>query len=69
MACTMLLDVAGYRAWFFRDKAVNIRTLAGYAAIAIHGELVKLGVEVSQATVAKYMACRHKPRRRRGALS
>src|SRR5262249_41835159 len=32
-----------------------------WAAPRIHGELLKLGVEVSEATVAKYMGRRHKP--------
>jgi putative transposase len=32
-----------------------------WGAPRIHGELLKLGIEVSQATVAKYMARQHKP--------
>ena len=32
-----------------------------WGAPRIHGELLKLGIEVSQATVAKYMARRSKP--------
>jgi len=42
-----------------------IRTMsianATWGAPRIHGELPKLGIEVSQATVAKYMARRRKP--------
>ena len=33
-----------------------------WGAPRIHSELLKLGVEISQATVAKYMVCRPKPR-------
>jgi hypothetical protein len=32
-----------------------------WGALRIHGELLKLGIEVSQATVAKYMARPLKP--------
>ena len=32
-----------------------------WGAPRIHGELLKLGIEISQATVAKYMVRRHKP--------
>src|SRR5947199_10261255 len=32
-----------------------------WGAPRIHGELLKLGIEVSQATVAKYMARQQKP--------
>ena len=32
-----------------------------WGAPRIHGELLKLGIEVSQATVAKYMVLRRKP--------
>jgi transposase InsO family protein len=32
-----------------------------WGAPRIHGELLKLGVEVSQATVSKYMVCQRKP--------
>jgi transposase InsO family protein len=33
----------------------------GWGAPRIHGELLKLGIEISQATVSKYMACHPKP--------
>jgi transposase InsO family protein len=33
----------------------------GWGAPRIHGELLKLGIEISQATVSKYMARQHKP--------
>ena len=43
------------------DVRTLIRTMAQanprWGASRIHGELVKLGVEVCQATVAKYMGC------------
>src|SRR5205823_5150076 len=39
-----------------------LRPIRCGGAPRIHGELLKLGVEVSQATVAKYMARRPKPR-------
>ena len=32
-----------------------------WGAPRIHGELLKLGLDVSQATVAKYMGRRHRP--------
>ena len=32
-----------------------------WGAPRIHGELLRLGIEVSQATVAKYMVRQHKP--------
>jgi putative transposase len=32
-----------------------------WGAPRIHGELQKLGLEISQATVSKYMACRRTP--------
>ena len=32
-----------------------------WGAPRIHGELLKLGIDVSQGTVAKYMARQHKP--------
>jgi hypothetical protein len=42
-----------------------IRTMSSanplWGAPRIHGELVKLGIDVSQATVAKYIARRHRP--------
>ena len=48
------------------DIRALIRTMSEanplWGAPRIHGELLKLGVEVSQATVAKYMVCRPKPR-------
>ena len=34
-----------------------------WGAPRIHGELLKLGIEVAQSTVAKYMAKRHRPDR------
>jgi hypothetical protein len=40
---------------------------ATWGALRIHGELQKLGVEVSQATVAKYMIRRSKPLLKLGA--
>ena len=51
------------------DTTVEIRALirkmstanATWGAPRIHAELLKLGIEVSQATVAKYMARRSKP--------
>ena len=50
-----------------REVRDLIRQMSGanplWGAPRIHGELLKLGIEVSQATVAKYMV------RRRGALS
>ena len=36
-------------------------TNTGWGAPRIHGELLKLGIEVSQATVSKYMARRQRP--------
>src|SRR5262245_16005031 len=47
----------------------NIRTLIREMAVAnprwgaprLHGELLKLGIDVCQSTVAKYMGCRHQP--------
>ncbi len=33
----------------------------GWGAPRIHGELLKLGIEISQATVSKYMACHRNP--------
>ena len=36
-------------------------TNVGWGAPRIHGELLKLGIDVSQATVAKYMARQQKP--------
>jgi putative transposase len=67
----------GFRAWWTwksrrrgrpliaTDIRVLIRTMADansrWGAPRIHGELLKLGIAVSQATVAKYMP----PRRRR----
>ncbi len=33
----------------------------GWGAPRIHGELLKLGIEISQATVSKYMAHQRKP--------
>ncbi len=32
-----------------------------WGAPRIHGELLKLGIQVSQASVSKYMICQHKP--------
>jgi hypothetical protein len=32
-----------------------------WGAPFIHGELLKLGIQLSQATVAKYIVCRRKP--------
>jgi hypothetical protein len=32
-----------------------------WGALRIHGELLKLGIEISQATVAKYMSRQGKP--------
>ena len=55
------------------DVRTLIRTMAdansGWGAPRIHGELLKLGIDVSQATVAKYMGRRRRPPRRRGARS
>jgi hypothetical protein len=34
---------------------------AGWGAPRIHGELLKLGIQISQATVAKYMVRHRKP--------
>jgi hypothetical protein len=36
-------------------------TNIGWGAPQIHGERLKLGIEISQATVSKYMAHRQKP--------
>jgi putative transposase len=48
-----------------RDVRALIRTMSEanplWGAPRIHGELQKLGVDVSQATVAKYMVRRHTP--------
>ena len=48
-----------------REAAALIRKIAHenplWGAPRIHGELLKLGVQVSQATVAKYMARPHTP--------
>jgi transposase InsO family protein len=47
------------------DARALIRTMSEqnplWGAPRIHGELVKLGIDVSQATVAKYMARRRRP--------
>jgi hypothetical protein len=47
------------------DVGMLIRTMAQanppWGAPRIHGELVKLGIDVRQATVAKYMAKRRRP--------
>lgn len=47
------------------DARALIRTISEHnplwGAPRIHGELVKLGIDVSQATVAKYMARRRRP--------
>jgi putative transposase len=47
------------------DVRSLIRTMSDanplWGAPRIHGELLKLGPEISQATVAKYMARRHQP--------
>ena len=47
------------------DVRALIRTMAAsnprWGAPRIHGELLKLGIDVSQATVAKYMGRRHRP--------
>jgi transposase InsO family protein len=47
------------------DVSMLIRTMAQanplWGAPRIHGELLKLGIDVSQATVAKYMAKRRRP--------
>jgi putative transposase len=47
------------------DVRSLIRTMANanplWGAPRIHGELLKLGIRVSQATVAKYMPKRHRP--------
>jgi hypothetical protein len=37
-----------------------------WGAPRIHGELLKLGIDVGQTTVAKYMARRRQPHRRAG---
>ncbi len=36
-------------------------TNVGWGAPRIHGELLKLGIDISQATVSKYMVHQHKP--------
>jgi transposase InsO family protein len=47
------------------DVRALIRTISQmnplWGAPRIHGELLKLGIDVSQATVAKYMGCRRQP--------
>jgi len=47
------------------DARALIRTMSEHNSLwgapRIHGELVKLGIDVSQATVAKYMARRRRP--------
>ena len=48
---------AGLRALIREMQATNI----GWGAPRIHGELLKLGIEVSQATVSKYMRHSNKP--------
>jgi hypothetical protein len=40
-----------------------------WGAPRIHGELLKLGIDVGQTTVAKYMAKRRRPRRKAGRRS
>jgi hypothetical protein len=40
-----------------------------WVAPRIHGELLKLGIDVGQTTVAKYMAKRRRPRRKAGRRS
>ena len=57
--------------------AVDIRQLIREMSVAnplwgaprIHGELLKLGIDVGQTTVAKYMAKRRRPRRKAGRRS
>jgi putative transposase len=55
------------------DVRALIRTMAQanprWGAPRIHGELLKLGIDVSQATVAKYMGRRRQLQRRHGARS
>jgi putative transposase len=48
--------------WDIRDLIRSMsRTNALWGAPRIHGELLKLGIEVSQATVSKYMVSHRKP--------
>jgi putative transposase len=55
------------------DVRTLIRTMSEanplWGAPRIHGELLKLGIDICQATVAKYMVRRQQPRRRPGARS
>jgi transposase InsO family protein len=48
---------AGLRKLIRKMQATNI----GWGAPRVHGELLKLGIEISQATVSKYMARYQKP--------
>ena len=48
----------------WEQEAVNekcSRRIFGWGAPRIHGELLKLGIEISQATDSKYMSCHRKP--------
>lgn len=47
----------GLRKLIREMQAINM----GWGAPRIHGELLKLGIEISQATVSKYMVCQKKP--------
>jgi hypothetical protein len=49
--------------WHPVDFDIPALTAANFlwGALRLHGELLKLGIEVSQATVAKYMVKRRKP--------
>ena len=48
---------AGLRTLIQEMQAINM----GWGAPRIHGELLKLGIEISQATVSKYMVRQRKP--------
>jgi hypothetical protein len=76
-------QAARYRRWKSRrcvgrpavpaDIRDLIRTISRdnplWGAPRIHGELLKLGIDIAQSTVAKYMSRRHRPRSRVGRVS
>ncbi len=63
---------AGPAADTARDTPAHPRCRSGnplWGAPRIHGELLKLGIEIGQTTVAKYMAKGRRPHRRAGERS
>ena len=66
---SLVLDVEepsshGSTACVARGSGANSNDVAGESALGaprIHGEWLKVGIDVSQATVAKYMTCRRRP--------